>query len=131
MASFLFGKKEATSMTKLSLYSTFCLSLLLLYCNPSDHTVDEAYIPKGTLLRVNSYTEICQGLIEIQCLLVQEGDQIGTDRWEFFYTTIDGFDYEEGFLYDLDVKITEIENPPADASSLRYELIKLIEKFRP
>ena len=116
-------------MIKTSLYIS--VFLLVFNCNPSEISEEEEYIPQGKVLRVNSYTETCQGLIEMQCLLVQEGDQIGTDRWEIFYTTIDGFDYEEGFLYDLDVKITEIENPPADASSLRYELIKLIEKFRP
>ena len=116
-------------MIKTSLYIS--VFLLVFNCNPSEISEEEEYIPQGTVLRVNSYTETCQGLIEMQCLLVQEGDQIGTDGWEFFYTTIDGFAYEEGFLYDLDVKITEIENPPADASSLRYELIKLIEQFRP
>ena len=48
----------------------------------------------------------------MQYLFVQEGDQIRTNRWEFFYNTIYGFDYEEGFLYDLDVKIDEIKIPP-------------------
>ena len=28
-------------------------------------------------------------------------------------------------------KIITIENPPADASSLQYQLIKLIEKYNP
>jgi hypothetical protein len=126
---FCLEKKKSPPMIKLSL--TITLSLLFLSCNPSEISEEQEYIPQGTLLRLNSYTETCQGLIEMQCLLVQTGDQIGTDTWEFFYNAIDGFDYEEGFLYDLDVKITEIENPPADASSLRYELIKLIEKFKP
>ena len=116
-------------MIKTSLYIS--VFLLVFNCNPSEISEEEEYIPQGKVLRVNSYTETCQGLIEMQCLLVQEGDQIGTDRWEFFYTTIYGFDYEEVFLYDLYVKITEIEYPADDASSLRYELITLIEKFRP
>lgn len=67
----------------------------------------------------------------MRCMLVQEDDKIGTEDWEYFYQTIQGFDYEEGFIYDLDVKIITIENPPADASSLQYQLIKLIEKYNP
>ena len=67
----------------------------------------------------------------MRCMLVQEDDKICTEDWEYFYQTIQGFDYEEGFIYDLDVKIITIENPPADASSLQYQLIKLIEKYNP
>ena len=38
----------------------------------------------GTLMRVNSYTETCQGLIEQQCLLVQEVSVTDTDSWNYF-----------------------------------------------
>jgi len=65
----------------------------------------------------------------MNCLLVQKGNQIGTEQWDYFYDSIEGFEYEEGFQYDLDVLINAIENPPADASSIRYQLIRLIRKF--
>ena len=71
-------------MIKTSLYIS--IFLLVFNCNPSEISEEEEYIPQGTVLRVNSYTETCQGLIEMQCFLVQEGDQIGTDRWEFCNT---------------------------------------------
>lgn len=106
------------------------LLLFLFNCNPSGFN-EEEYIPEGILIRVNSYTETCQGLIKRQCLLIQKEEQIGTEEWEYFYDSIGGFEYEEGYRYDLDIKITQVVNPPADASSLRYELIKLIRKFRP
>ena len=38
-----------------------------------------------TLMRINSYTETCQGLIEQQCLLVQEGNTINSDNWSYFF----------------------------------------------
>ena len=73
--------------------------------------------------------ETCQGLVEEQCLLVQEGSAIDSDNWSYFYSEIEGFDYETGFLYDLEVLISERPKPlAADASSLRYELIKIISK---
>ena len=82
-----------------------------------------------TLMRINSYTETCQGLVKQQCLLVQEGSAIDTDSWSYFYSEIEGFDYEEGFLYDLEVHISSRPEPvPVDASSLRYVLVKVISK---
>jgi len=110
-------------------FTNFLVVLLFLFfcCTPMN--LKEDYIPEGTLMRINSYTVRCQGIIEMNCLLVQKGDQIGTDQWYYFYDTIEGFEYEEGFQFDLDVKITEVANPAADASSKKYNLIRLLRKF--
>jgi hypothetical protein len=78
--------------------------------------------------RVNSYTVDCVGVMEQRCLLVQEGNLIGTNDWRYFYDRIKGFDYEEGYIYDLKVKQTAIPNPLEDASSVEYELIELLSK---
>ena len=81
-------------------------------------------------MMVNSYTVDCVGETEGTCLLVQEGDMIGTENWEnFFYSdSIEGFNYEPGYIYGLQVKKTEVENPPAGGSSIRYELVKIVTK---
>ncbi len=81
-------------------------------------------------MTVNSYTVGCVGEMEGTCLLVQEGDMIGTENWEnfYFYDSIEGFTYEPGFVYGLIVKKTEVQNPPADGSSIRYELVKIVSK---
>lgn len=81
-------------------------------------------------MMVNSYTVECVGEAEGTCLLVQEGEMIGTENWEYFYyvDSIEGFTYEPGFIYGLIVKKTEIENPPADGSSIRYELVRIVSK---
>ncbi len=57
-------------------------------------------------------------------LLVQEENNIGTDIWTNFSTNIEGFIYEPGNIYNLLVKVRTIDNPPADASSLKYTLIR-------
>lgn len=67
----------------------------------------------------------CVGEAPQQCM------QISTDPdgvWEWFYDQIEGFDYEEGFEYQLTVNKVDIENPPADASSIRYELVEVVSK---
>ncbi len=81
-------------------------------------------------MRVNSYTVECVGEMEGICLLVQEGDKIGSEDWEYFYyhDSIIGFDYEPGFIYNLKVKRKEIANPPQDGSSYEYELVRIVSK---
>lgn len=44
---------------------------------------------------------------------------------------IDGFEYERGYEYVLEVKKTVLANPPMDGSNLRYELIKIVSKDKP
>ncbi|MBQ4820006.1 DUF4377 domain-containing protein [Aquimarina sp. MMG016] len=67
----------------------------------------------------------CEGVAPQKCLLFKEKQN---DEWTYFYDTIDGFDYEEGYNYQLEVSIKQIENPPADASSLQYSLVRIISK---
>jgi len=47
--------------------------------------------------------------------------------WEMFYDSIEGFEYQEGTQYKISVTITNIENPPTDASSLKYTLVEILE----
>src|SRR5690606_8544985 len=73
-------------------------------------------------MRVNHYqnTGIGEGLF--LTLLVQENNNIGSDNWTKFYNSIEGFNYEPGFIYDIKVKVEQVNNPPADGSSLKYTL---------
>ena len=103
--------------------------LILLICSAYASSASIEPEITVTLIRVNSYTETCQGLVKQQCLLVQEGSATDSDNWSYFYSEIEGFDYEAGFFYDLEVHISERPKPlAADASSLRYELIEIISK---
>lgn len=100
--------------------------LLLASCSKSDDSGQ--ILPDGTNFRVNYFTTSCVGVTQQDCLLIQEGETLGTDDWDYFYTTINGFDFEPGFIYNLEVKKTDIPDPLQDASSIRYELIRLIAK---
>ena len=66
----------------------------------------------------------CVGVGPQKCMLVREGPEAD---WEYFYGGIDGFTYAEGTSYVIDVIITEVEDPPADGSSLHYRLTRLLE----
>ncbi|MFD0964408.1 DUF4377 domain-containing protein [Pseudofulvibacter geojedonensis] len=54
----------------------------------------------------------------------------GEDNWQLFYGEIEGFTYEEGYNYELEVDIEKIDNPPADGSNLKYTLRKVLKKER-
>jgi hypothetical protein len=61
---------------------------------------------------------------------VQQDQKVGTDEWNYFYDQIEGFAYEEGFIYTLKVRITRVANPPADASDRKYTLLEVHSKER-
>jgi hypothetical protein len=69
----------------------------------------------------------CVGLNPQKCLLVKESSQ---QNWEYFYDSIAGFTYEEGFEYEILVSEKEIKNPPQDTSSIETVLIKVLSKIK-
>ena len=81
---------------------------------------------KQTTIIVASKKGDCEGLIMQKCLLIREVDK---QSWNYFYDLINGFNYEEGFEYEILISEMEIENPLQDASSKEYTLIKVISKI--
>ncbi|MBK9069496.1 MAG: DUF4377 domain-containing protein [Myxococcales bacterium] len=75
------------------------------------------------IMLVDHYRVPCVGENLRLCLRASELD--GSEYW-YFYDYIEGFDYQWGHRYALRVEVTEIENPPQDGSSARYELIEVI-----
>lgn len=68
----------------------------------------------------------CVGVGPMECFQVKE--DLNAD-WGYFYDEIGGFMWEPGYTYELRVAVYPVENPPADSSSLRYELIEVIDKI--
>ncbi|MEA3335254.1 MAG: META domain-containing protein [Chloroflexota bacterium] len=67
----------------------------------------------------------CVGASPQKCMLVKQNPE---DDYQYFYDQIEGFDYEEGYEYQLLVNVQQVENPPADASSLKFTLVEMVEK---
>lgn len=76
---------------------------------------------------VGPQTADCTGVAPMKCLQVKEKP---TDNWSNFYTNIEGFTYEPGYEYVIKVKTEKVENLPADASSIKYTLIKQVSKTK-
>ena len=79
------------------------------------------------ILSVAPYRVIGMGVGPRPCYLVKEGKE---GAWQMFYAAIKGFDFETGMSYQLKVKESPVDNPPADGSSLAYDLVKVIRKKR-
>jgi heat shock protein HslJ len=67
----------------------------------------------------------CSGVGKMRCLQVRE---VGGE-WRALSAPIIGFDFQEGWRYRLQVAVTKIENPPADASDVRYTVVRLLDKM--
>ncbi|MGJ8664763.1 MAG: DUF4377 domain-containing protein [Patiriisocius sp.] len=81
-----------------------------------------------TLWVSGSKVECDAGAGKIQCLQIHKGENIDNPKWENFYSTIEGFTFEKGFLKKIEVKEEQVKNPPADASSIKYTLVKELKK---
>ena len=91
-------------------------------CAATEATADVVY-------QVNSFRVPCVGVAPMSCLQVRRGAE-ATGDWQNFYAAIEGFDYEPGYLYHLLVRDIPLplEEVPADASSIRFELVRVIDK---
>ncbi|GAC1432844.1 MAG: hypothetical protein NVSMB7_08610 [Chitinophagaceae bacterium] len=65
------------------------------------------------------------GMVPMQCLQVKEKPG---EPYALFYSGIDGFKYEQGYTYELEVMRTKKHNPAADAPAYQYYLISVIKK---
>lgn len=94
---------------------------ILCSCSNDDVTASEI-----TTIRINHYQNTAIALEPVLAFLVQYETNIGTNSWNNLYTTIEGFDYVPGTIYDLSVRIDQIGNPAADDGSFKYTLLDVI-----
>lgn len=99
------------------------LSLVLFSCGEEDKVEEIA-------LRVNHYKPTAIGVDKTLVFMVQENEEIGSSNWSYIYDDIAGFDYEFGTVYDLKVIKRSISDPPADGSSIEYDLKEIISETK-
>ncbi|WP_062615161.1 META domain-containing protein [Flammeovirga sp. SJP92] len=108
-------------MTKILKFALFIISIgSLLSCAATK----QPSLSTKTLI-IGSKQVDCTGVGPQKCYLVKED---GAQEWSNFYGAIEGFDYKEGYEYQIEVAVTEVDNPPADASSLNYKLVKILKE---
>ena len=67
----------------------------------------------------------CTGVAPQTCMQIKYSPD---EEYQLFYGQIEGFTFEEGYDYELQVAVTDVENPPADGSALKYTLLEEVSK---
>jgi glyoxylase-like metal-dependent hydrolase (beta-lactamase superfamily II) len=102
-----------------SAFGLIILSISIIIFTPSSYAEEIKTIFVGPNL------VDCVGVGPQKCMQVKDDEE---SKWTNFYDKISGFDFVEGNSYKLSVKITDVVNPPSDASSKKYELVQIIEE---
>ncbi len=80
-----------------------------------------------TTLFVGAHKAPCTGVAPMECLMAKSSADPSVP-YEYFYSTIEGFDWKPGFEYELSITEQTPKNTPADASAKVYKLVKVISK---
>lgn len=69
----------------------------------------------------------CTGVAPQMCMRVKDSPE---GEYELFYSTIEGFEFQPGYEYELTVEVTPVENPPADAPDETWTLVDVVNMTR-
>ncbi|EYS96951.1 heat shock protein HslJ [Cupriavidus sp. SK-4] len=76
---------------------------------------------------IDSQRVECSGVGKMTCYRWRESPEA---PWQLWYGPIEGLDFEPGVAYTLRVREYQVPNPPADASSIRWQLLKVESRTR-
>ena len=111
------------SPTKLIIPITLILLILTIGCDRTSSLITPNK-ENIEIITIGPYTETCQGFIEQQCYLEFNEER---QAWEFFYESIQGFDFEPGYIYKLKVRL-EDRGEIQDVGRYAYHLVEIISK---
>lgn len=97
------------------------LSLLLSACDK-----EVTKIETWTVASEKGVTGVAFGFGFVPASIIKKGPN---DPWGLSTAQIEGFVFEEGYEYQLRVRIDPIANPPADGHSERYTMEQLISRI--
>lgn len=83
--------------------------------------------PDRRTLIVADHMAECTGVGPQLCMLAREP---GSSELSRIYSEIEGFVYEWGYVHKIDVEDHRVRNPPADGSSIRTVLRRVVAKER-
>lgn len=107
---------EIRFLTKYISLLILILLFLTIGCDRDEHI--------ETLI-IGPYTQTCQGFIEQECYLEFNEE---SQRWEFFYENIQGFDFEPGYIYTLKVRLEDRGTEIQDVGRYAYHLVEVLSK---
>lgn len=103
--------------------------VFLLAATACQKSIVAGVSPGATILQVDNRQQDCSaGVLQRKCLWVKENNAA---NWQLFYYDIDGFTYEPGYRYRLEVKRETLPiEGLMDALPYKYTLIRVIDKVK-
>ena len=106
---------------------TACSEIAEIYEEFGDQKQEDIHEAHIEILTIGPYTMTCYGPFEQDCLMEYNE---GAGRWHFFYDGIEGFDFEPGYIYTLEVRLEDRGTEIQDVGRYSYHLIKLLDKVK-
>lgn len=75
-------------------------------------------------VEINHHRAVCFAVAETLC---KQTRAPGADHWQHMYEGIGGFLPQWGHRYRITMTTTEVSDPPADGSSIQYDLVEVLE----
>jgi len=76
-------------------------------------------------IEVDAHRVPCTGEARTRCLRVRVPPDT---TWRTWYDPIEGFTFEDGFRWRLEVERRDVPRPPADGSSVAYWLVRVVAR---
>ena len=109
----------------------FVLALLMacaeIYEELSKHEEDDKHKEHTEILTLGPYTVRCVGAFEQDCFMEYNEE---AERWHFFYDGIEGFDFEPGYIYTLEVRLEDRGTEIQDVGRYSYHLIEIVDRVK-
>ncbi len=109
---------------------TACTEIAEIYEEFGEHEEDQEYeihTDHIEVLTLGPYTKTCYGPFEQDCFM-EYNEEAG--QWHFFYDFIEGFDFEPGYVYSLEVRLEDRGTEIQDVGRYSYHLIELLAKVK-
>lgn len=121
----------------MKLLLSFALLLFISACgNEMEHILSGE--EKGTdggdlteIITIGPYIERCQGFfigsdipVDFDCYLEFNAE---ADRWQFLCEPIEGFDFEPGYIYTLEIRLEDRGEEIQDVGRYTYHFVKVID----
>ena len=117
--------KQISSILLISLSITIGCGTGSEFKNPCPGSWISRCGPNTEILIIGPYKTTCIGAFEEECYLEFNEE---SQRWEFFYDGIRGFDFEPGFIWTLKVSLHEYSEDIQDVGKYEYRLIEVLSQ---
>lgn len=107
--------------TKFLAIFTFIFSAILTF------NINTFAQTKTEILIMADQKATCTGVGKTECLQVK---RVNEDNYSLFYQNIEKFNFVPGYFYVLEVQTSSVKNPPADASSVKYKLKRILGRVK-